>query len=61
VWNFELDWDIIFKFKNVSQMDFKTNCNNIHYKHASLNVDVNYKSNIILNICNQNVTKQNPI
>jgi hypothetical protein len=42
-------------------MDFKTNCNNIHYKHASLNVDVNYKSNIILNICNQNVTKQNPI
>ncbi len=42
-------------------MNFKTNCNNIHYKHASLNVDVNYKSNIILNICNQNVTKQNPI
>ncbi len=39
-------------------MDFKENCNNIHYKHASLNVDVHYKSNIILNICNQNVTKK---
>jgi hypothetical protein len=42
-------------------MDFKTNCNNIHYKHASLNVDVHYKSNIILKNFNQNVTKQNLI
>jgi len=62
VWNYELDRDLLYlNFLNASQMDFKTNCNNIHYKHASLNVDIHYKSNIILNICNQNVTKLNPI
>jgi hypothetical protein len=62
VWNFELDRNLLYlNFKNASQMDFLKNCNNILYKHASLNVDVHYKSNIILNICNQHVIKQNPI
>jgi hypothetical protein len=36
MWNFELDRDLFYlNLKKVSQMDFKTNCNNIHYKHAS--------------------------